>query len=160
MAPADVLLTNGYFLRVDLRADEGRPLQEDIHPDGKVERAYRSGRVQISYPTGTRKDVLPNGVQTVVFSNGDVKQTGVDKRVVYYYSEAATTHVSESNGTQLYHFPNGQVHTRGPAPSPRTRMARSSTVSRKQGATDTHTLARTAAASQLCARRLTGASWP
>ena len=53
--------------------------------------------------------VLPNGVQTVVFSNGDVKQTGVDKRVVYYYAEAATTHVSEPNGTQLYHFPNGQV---------------------------------------------------
>ena len=48
-------------------------------------------------------------MQTVVFGNGDVKQTGIDRRVVYYYAEAATTHVSEANGTQLYHFPNGQV---------------------------------------------------
>ena len=108
-SPAEVLLTNGYFLRVAIDADEGEPLQEDRHADGKLERAYRSGRVQILYPTGTRKEVLPNGVQTVIFSNGDVKQTGVDKRVVYYYAEAATTHVSEPNGTQLYHFPNGQI---------------------------------------------------
>ena len=108
-SPAEVLLTNGYFLRVALDANEGAPVQEDRHADGKVERAFRSGRLQILYPTGTRKEVLPNGVQTVVFSNGDVKQTGVDKRVVYYYAEAATTHVSEPNGTQLYHFPNGQV---------------------------------------------------
>ena len=72
-------------------------------------RADRSGRVQILYPTGTRKEVLPNGVVTVIFCNGDVKQTGADRRVVYYYAEGATTHVSEPNGTQLYHFPNGQV---------------------------------------------------
>ena len=104
-----MLLTNGYFLRVALNVDEGRPLQEDVHPDGKVERTFRSGRCQILYPTGTRKEVLPNGVQTVIFSNGDVKQTGIDKRVVYYYAEAATTHVSEPDGTQPYHFPNGQV---------------------------------------------------
>ena len=108
-SPAEVLMTNGYFLRVVLDQDEGRPLKEEVHPDGKLERAFRSGRCQIIYPTGTRKEVLPNGVVTVVFSNGDVKQTGVDKRVVYYYAEALTTHVSEPDGTQLYHFPNGQV---------------------------------------------------
>jgi centromere protein J len=61
------------------------------------------------YPTGTRKEILPNGVQTVIFANGDVKQTGVDRRVVYFYSNAKTTHVSDPDGTQLYHFPNGQV---------------------------------------------------
>ena len=33
----------------------------------------------------------------------------VDQRVVYYYAEARTTHVSEPDGVQLYHFPNGQV---------------------------------------------------
>lgn len=109
LSPAEVLLTNGFFLRVALNADEGPPMHEDVHPDGKVERSYRSGRTQILYPTGTRKEVLPNGVQTVVFGNGDVKQTGLDRRVVYYYAEAATTHVSEPDGTQLYHFPNGQV---------------------------------------------------
>ena len=53
--------------------------------------------------------VLPDGLQTVYFCNGDVKQTDLNKRVVYYYAEAGTTHVSESDGTQLYHFPNGQV---------------------------------------------------
>ena len=109
LTPSEVLLTNGFFLRVALDADEGAPLQEDVHPDGKIERSFRSGRCQILYPTGTRKEVLPNGVQTVVFGNGDVKQTGLDRRVVYYYAEAATTHVSEANGNQIYHFPNGQV---------------------------------------------------
>ena len=109
LTPAEVLLTNGFFLRVALNADEGPPLHEDVHPDGKVERSFRSGRCQVLYPTGTRKEVLPNGVQTVIFGNGDVKQTGLDRRVVYYYAEAATTHVSEPDGTQLYHFPNGQV---------------------------------------------------
>jgi len=29
--------------------------------------------------------------------------------VVYFYASANTTHVSEPDGTQLYHFPNGQV---------------------------------------------------
>lgn len=39
----------------------------------------------------------------------------------YYYSEARTTHVSDPDGTQLYHFPNGQVcrcHARTLALSP------------------------------------------
>ena len=108
-SPGEVLLTNGLFMPVVLDADEGPPLSEETQADGKTERHFRSGRVQIRYPTGTRKEVLPNGVQTVIFSNGDVKQTGIDRRVVYYYADASTTHVSEPNGTQLYHFPNGQV---------------------------------------------------
>ena len=53
--------------------------------------------------------VLPSGLTTVFFCNGDVKQTDLHKRVVYYYQDAQTTHVSEQDGTQLYHFPNGQV---------------------------------------------------
>ena len=53
--------------------------QEEFHPDGKVERSYGSGRAEILYSNGTRKDVHPNGVQTVVFANGDIKQTGVDR---------------------------------------------------------------------------------
>jgi len=76
---------------------------------GKVERLYRSGRCEVLYATGTRKDVLPSGLQTVFFCNGDVKQTATSRRVVYYHAEAETTHVSEPDGTQLYHFPNGQV---------------------------------------------------
>ena len=31
-------MTNGYFLRIALDADEGAPLQEDTYPDGKLER--------------------------------------------------------------------------------------------------------------------------
>ena len=42
-----------------------------------------------------------------------MKQTDLNKRVVYYYAESGTTHVSESDGTQLYHFPNGQVPSDG-----------------------------------------------
>ena len=53
--------------------------------------------------------MLPSGLTTVFFCNGDVKQTDLHKRVVYYYTDANTTHVSEQDGTQLYHFPNGQM---------------------------------------------------
>ena len=101
---------NPYFAcEIELEVAAEAPLQEDVHPGGKVERLYRNGRCEVLYPTGTRKEVQPSGVQTVVFVNGDIKQTGVDRRVVYYYAEAQTTHVSEADGTQLYHFPNGQV---------------------------------------------------
>ncbi|EOD08589.1 hypothetical protein EMIHUDRAFT_217308 [Emiliania huxleyi CCMP1516] len=81
-----VLSANPYF--EPLPVEEGRP---------------------VLYATGTRKDVLPSGLQTVFFCNGDVKQTATSRRVVYYHAEADTTHVSEPDGTQLYHFPNGQV---------------------------------------------------
>lgn len=61
------------------------------------------------YAVGTRKDAHPSGLQTVFFINGDVKQTNLARRVVYYYADARTTHVSEPDGMQLYHFPNQQV---------------------------------------------------
>lgn len=53
--------------------------QEDFHHDGKIERTFRSGRCEIIYANRTRKEILPNGVQTVLFANGDIKQTGVDR---------------------------------------------------------------------------------
>jgi centromere protein J len=104
---AAVLSSNPYFEQVG--QDEGRPVQEDAHPDGKLERLYRSGRCEVLYATGTRKEVMPSGLHTVFFCNGDVKQTAPSRRVVYYHAEADTTHVSEPDGTQIYHFPNQQV---------------------------------------------------
>jgi centromere protein J len=104
---ATVLSSNPYFEQVG--EDEGRPVQEDAHPDGKFERLYRSGRCEVLYATGTRKEVMPSGLHTVFFCNGDVKQTAPSRRVVYYHAEADTTHVSEPDGTQIYHFPNEQV---------------------------------------------------
>eukprot|EP00965_Chrysotila_dentata_P184800 6101086-Pleurochrysis_carterae.AAC.3 len=107
---ARILQRNGYFTEcASMRPSSERPVHEDMHPDGKLERTYRSGRAEILYATGTRKEVLPSGLQTVFFSNGDIKQTAVDGRVVYYYAEAETTHVSEPDGMQLYHFPNQQA---------------------------------------------------
>jgi len=102
-----VLTSIPYF--EDIGEGEERPIQEDMHPDGKLERLYRSGRCEVLYATGTRKEVLPSGLQTVFFCNGDVKQTSLSRRVVYYHAEAETTHVSEPDGTQIYHFPNQQV---------------------------------------------------
>jgi hypothetical protein len=104
---ATILSSNPYFEQVG--EDEGRPVQEDAHPDGKLERLYRSGRCEVLYATGTRKEVMPSGLHTVFFCNGDVKQTAPSRRVVYYHAEADTTHVSEPDGTQIYHFPNQQV---------------------------------------------------
>ena len=36
-------------------------------------------------------------------------QTAPTRRVVYFHAEADTTHVSEPDGTQVYHFPNQQA---------------------------------------------------
>lgn len=104
---AEVLKTNAHFIAVSEQED--LVMQQDAYADGKVERTYRDGRCETIYPTGTVKLVLPTGVQTVFFGNGDIKQTIPDRRVIYYYADAQTTHVSEPDGTQLYSFPNGQV---------------------------------------------------
>ena len=48
--------------------------------------------------------------RTVVrFVNGDTKSTEPDGSVIYYYSEADTTHTTCKDGCEIYKFPNGQI---------------------------------------------------
>ena len=48
------------------------------------------------------------------FSNGDRKERFPDKRIVYYYAEANTTHLSYPNGLQVYHFGDTQTEKHSP----------------------------------------------
>lgn len=61
------------------------------------------------FPNGTVKTSLPDGSQFVRFANGDVKQTYPDGRVEYYFSDVATWQVTYASGTEVFHFPTGQV---------------------------------------------------
>ena len=90
-------------------AEGAPPVRVERAADGKVHRTYSSGLVEVLYSTGTRKELTPQGMQTVFFINDDVKQTDTDGTVVYFYASAQTVHVSQTDGTQVYQFPNGQV---------------------------------------------------
>jgi centromere protein J len=61
------------------------------------------------YSNGTVKKVYPNGQQEVTFLNGDTKISHTTGTVVYYYSNANTTHTTYIDGSEVYEFPNNQV---------------------------------------------------
>ncbi|XP_077154442.1 centrosomal P4.1-associated protein [Ranitomeya variabilis] len=88
---------------------------EITYPDGKVERILRNGCHVILFPNGTRKEVSPDGKSTTVtFFNGDVKQVMADQRVIYYYSDAQTTHTTYPDGLEILQFSNGQTEKHFP----------------------------------------------
>ncbi|XP_029386349.1 centromere protein J isoform X2 [Echeneis naucrates] len=92
-------------------AEEAEPAEEIItHSDGKVEKVLRGGDRIVIFPNGTRKEVSADG-QTlkVTFFNGDTKQVTADQTVIYYYSEAQTTHITYPDGLEVLHFPNNQT---------------------------------------------------
>jgi hypothetical protein len=61
------------------------------------------------YSNGTVKKIYPSGQQEVIFLNGDTKMTHSTGTVVYYYSNAQTTHTTYADGSEVYEFPNNQV---------------------------------------------------
>lgn len=62
------------------------------------------------YSNGTIKYLHPDGTSEVRFTNGDVKkQNPRDGTLIYFYSQAKTTHTTFSDGTEVYEFPSGQV---------------------------------------------------
>ncbi|XP_076603780.1 centrosomal P4.1-associated protein isoform X2 [Chaetodon auriga] len=97
-------------------ADEPDSAQEVItHPDGKIEKVLASGDRLISFPNGTRKEVSADGLTVkVTFFNGDTKQITADQRVIYYYAEAQTTHITYPDGMEVLHFPNNQTEKHFP----------------------------------------------
>ncbi|XP_047458052.1 centromere protein J [Mugil cephalus] len=85
------------------------------HPDGKVEKVLVGGDRLIVFPNGTRKEVSADGRSVkVTFFNGDTKQITADQRVIYYYSEAQTTHITYPDGMEVLHFPNNQTEKHFP----------------------------------------------
>ncbi|KAA0715721.1 Centromere protein J [Triplophysa tibetana] len=90
--------------------------QEDItHSDSKIEKVLPDGSRLIVFPNGTRKELSADG-QTVkvMFFNGDVKHSMPDQRVIYYYAEAQTTHITYPNGMEVLQFPNSQTEKHFP----------------------------------------------
>eukprot|EP00976_Prorocentrum_cordatum_P005101 101197-Prorocentrum_minimum.AAC.1 len=131
----------------------GDPLQELHYPDGKVERVYTDGRRSVRFANGTRKEQLgaaEGSVTVVFFVNGDVKRAHpasgqrvtrywtvltdcivlayradlAAPQVDYYYAEVDTWHTTHPDGTEVYHFPGGQVRDPSPhRPAPPHRAA-------------------------------------
>ncbi|XP_063744384.1 centromere protein J isoform X2 [Eleginops maclovinus] len=80
------------------------------HPDGKTEKVLTGGDRLIEFPNGTKKEVSADGLTVkVTFFNGDTKEVTADQRVVYYYAEAQTTHITYPDGMEVLHFPNNQT---------------------------------------------------
>ncbi|XP_058476061.1 centromere protein J isoform X2 [Solea solea] len=97
-------------------AQEAETAQEVItHPDGKIEKVLVGGDRVILFPNGTRKEVSADGLTVkVTFFNGDTKQITADQRVIYFYSEAQTTHITFPDGIEVLHFPNNQTEKHFP----------------------------------------------
>ncbi|XP_011487737.1 centromere protein J isoform X3 [Oryzias latipes] len=99
-----------------LEANELDSVQDVIkHPDGKIEKVLVGGDRLIVFPNGTRKEVSADGLSVkITFFNGDTKQTTADQRVIYYYAEAQTTHITYPEGLEVLHFPNNQTEKHFP----------------------------------------------
>ncbi|XP_030613221.1 centromere protein J [Archocentrus centrarchus] len=98
------------------KAEETESAKEVItHPDGRVEKVLVSGDRLIIFPNGTRKEVSADGLTVkVTFFNGDTKQVTADQRVVYYYAETQTTHITYPDGMEVLHFANNQTEKHFP----------------------------------------------
>ncbi|XP_026233062.1 centromere protein J isoform X2 [Anabas testudineus] len=97
-------------------SEEAEAAREVItHPDGKTEKVLAGGDRLIIFPNGTRKEISADG-QTVkvTFFNGDTKQITADQRVIYYYADAQTTHITYPDGMEVLHFPNNQTEKHFP----------------------------------------------
>uniref|UniRef100_A0A3Q3FGH4 Centromere protein J n=1 Tax=Labrus bergylta TaxID=56723 RepID=A0A3Q3FGH4_9LABR len=81
----------------------------------QIEKVLASGDRLISFPNGTKKEVSADGLTVkVTFFNGDTKQVTADQRVIYYYAETQTTHVTYPDGIEVLHFPNNQTEKHFP----------------------------------------------
>ncbi|RVE58209.1 hypothetical protein OJAV_G00207020 [Oryzias javanicus] len=99
-----------------IEAEEVDSVQNVItHPDGKIEKVLVGGDRLVIFPNGTRKEVSADGLSAkITFFNGDTKQITADQRVIYYYAEAQTTHITYPEGLEVLHFPNNQTEKHFP----------------------------------------------
>nr|XP_020039019.1 T-complex protein 10A homolog [Castor canadensis] len=89
---------------------EKEEMQEKQHPGGKVEQVLSDGRTIVTFPNGTRKEISADKKNVLIrFFNGDVKKIKPDQKVVYYYADAQTTHITYPDGMEIVQFPNNQT---------------------------------------------------
>ncbi|KAK9537210.1 hypothetical protein VZT92_004845 [Zoarces viviparus] len=85
------------------------------HPDGKMETVLAGGDRLIVFNNGTKKEVSADGLTAkVTFFNGDTKEVTADQRVIYFYADAQTTHITYPDGMEVLHFPNNQTEKHFP----------------------------------------------
>ncbi|KAM6954784.1 centrosomal P4.1-associated protein isoform 2-T2 [Lycodopsis pacificus] len=85
------------------------------HPDGKMETVLAGGDRLIVFNNGTKKEVSADGLTVkVTFFNGDTKEVTADQRVIYFYANAQTTHITYPDGMEVLHFPNNQTEKHFP----------------------------------------------
>uniref|UniRef100_A0A3Q3K887 Centromere protein J n=1 Tax=Monopterus albus TaxID=43700 RepID=A0A3Q3K887_MONAL len=104
------------FALFSFEAEKPESAQEVItHPDGKIEKVLASGERLTIFPNGTTKEVSADGLMVkVTFFNGDTKQITADQRVIYYYADAQTIHITYPDGMEVLHFPNNQTEKHFP----------------------------------------------
>ncbi|XP_010770175.1 centromere protein J-like [Notothenia coriiceps] len=91
-------------------AHEPESDQVITHPDGKTETVLAGGDRLFVFPNGTKKEVSADGLTVkVTFFNRDTKEVTADQRVIYYYAEAQTSHITYPDGIEVLHFPNNQT---------------------------------------------------
>ncbi|XP_077474010.1 centrosomal P4.1-associated protein isoform X2 [Stigmatopora argus] len=100
----------------EAESSETESLSEVInHPDGKVEKVLVGGERVILFPNGTKKEVSRDGSSIkITFFNGDIKEVMADQRVLYYYLDTKTTHITYPDGMEVLHFPNNQTEKHFP----------------------------------------------
>ncbi|XP_068590381.1 centromere protein J [Cebidichthys violaceus] len=85
------------------------------HPDGKMETVLAGGDRLIVFNNGTKKEVSADGLTVkVTFFNGDTKEVTADQRVIYFYADTQTTHITYPDGMEVLHFPNNQTEKHFP----------------------------------------------
>jgi hypothetical protein len=104
---------------VDGLAADVYVVSEVNHGTEKVERKYNDGSTLIVFHNGTTKFTAPpnqrgKSYQRVNFPNGDRKENFPDGRVVYFYCSAKTTHITFTDGIQVYHFDDKQTEKHFP----------------------------------------------
>jgi len=92
--------------------------QDDVpvmEGEGAREKRFNDGRVEVWYSNGNRKEVSGDGkVVKLFYYNGDVKESHSDGMVRYLYSHTQTWHTTNTDGTEILQFSNGQEETRLP----------------------------------------------
>uniref|UniRef100_A0ACB8GB91 Uncharacterized protein n=1 Tax=Sphaerodactylus townsendi TaxID=933632 RepID=A0ACB8GB91_9SAUR len=108
------ILSKRAQLYMESKKDED--VKEKIeYPDGKTEQLFVDGRRVVTFRNGTKKEISADKRTTVLtFFNGDIKKILPDQRVIYYYADAQTTHITYPNGIEVLQFPNHQIEKHYP----------------------------------------------
>eukprot|EP00741_Cyanophora_paradoxa_P015279 tig00000194_g14748.t1 len=97
------------------KLQESSSIRESILPDGKVEHEFSDGSKLTCFVNQTRKITEIDGNVALYFTNGDIKKTYPDGKVLYFYAEAHTVHTTLPDGIEIFAFSSGQVERHFPS---------------------------------------------